>query len=162
MRLKTTISDHLPTGDSIEHSIGLVQWGNLLFVFVFCFIIFRHARVSSTYPCQMSVRPSVGNTFGFPICQRLWSPYVKIWRERTPIIFVHFPKVYFLKVYFPKMYFPKMYFPKVYFTKVCLLSFASLLNSKPYSCQSGEQLAFSDSEAFFQHFSEHFSFEHCF
>ena len=23
------------------------------------------------------VRPSVRHTFGFPICQRLWSPYVK-------------------------------------------------------------------------------------
>ena len=79
--------------------------------------IFRHARVSSTYPC-MSVRWLVGNNFGFPICQRLWSPYVKSWRERTPIIFVYFPKVYFLKVYFLKVYFLKVYFPRVYFLKV--------------------------------------------
>ena len=81
--------------------------------------IFRHARVSSTYPC-MSVRPSVGWWYFriFPICQRLWSPYVKSWRDRTPIIFVYFPKVYFSKVYFPKVYFRKVYFLKVYFRKV--------------------------------------------
>ena len=48
------------------------------------------------YACP-SVRPSVGNTFGFPICQRLWSPYVKSWRERTPNIFVYYSKVYFLE-----------------------------------------------------------------
>ena len=67
---------------------------------------------------RWSVRPSVGHTFGFPLCQRLWSPYVKSWRERTPIIFAYFPKVYFPKVYFPKVYFPKVYFLKVYFLKV--------------------------------------------
>ena len=71
-----------------------------------CVCVFRHARVSSTYPCCLFV----GDTFGFPACQRLWSPYVKSWRERTPIIFVYFPKVYFLKVYFPKVYFSKVYF----------------------------------------------------
>ena len=44
---------------------------------------FRHACVSSTYPCQSLgplVRSSVGHTFGFPFSQRLWSPYVKSWR----------------------------------------------------------------------------------
>ena len=52
--------------------------------------LFRCASISSNYPClsvRPSVRRSVGHTFGFPICQRLWSPYVKSWRERTPIIF---------------------------------------------------------------------------
>ena len=64
-------------------------------------VCFRHARVSSTYPCLSvgpSVRPSVGHTFPFPICQRLWSLYVKIWWERTPLIFqfwvwVGFPEI---------------------------------------------------------------------
>ena len=66
----------------------------------------------------MSVCPLVGHTFGFPICQRLWSPYVKSWRERTPIIFVYFPKVYFSKVYFLKVYFAEVYFAEVYFAEV--------------------------------------------
>ena len=53
--------------------------------------VFRHARVFSIYPC-MSVRPSVGplvrwsvgwsvrHTFGFPICQRLWSGKCIFWK----------------------------------------------------------------------------------
>ena len=32
--------------------------------------ILRHASVSSTYPYQMFVGPSVRHTFGFPFCQR--------------------------------------------------------------------------------------------
>ena len=47
---------------------------------LFLVYLFRHTRVSSTYPClsvRPSVGPSIGDTFGFPACQRLWSPYVK-------------------------------------------------------------------------------------
>ena len=32
---------------------------------------FRHASVSSTYPCQYAGK-SVDDSFGFPFCQRLW------------------------------------------------------------------------------------------
>ena len=46
-----------------------------MIVLAYC-SLFRCASISSTYP-SMSVRPSVGHTFGFPIGQRLWSPYVK-------------------------------------------------------------------------------------
>ena len=39
--------------------------------------VFRHARVSSTYPSK-SVSPLVGwSYFRISNCQRLWSPYVK-------------------------------------------------------------------------------------
>ena len=40
------------------------------------------ASLAPTHLC-----PSVGNTFEFPFYQCFWSPYVKSWRERTPIIF---------------------------------------------------------------------------
>ena len=39
-----------------------------------------HVSLAPTHVClsvRPSVGPSIGHTFGFPICQRLWSPYVK-------------------------------------------------------------------------------------
>ena len=79
-------------------------------------LLFRHASVSSTYPCQ-SVSPLV-------ILSNCWSQdraMLRISCEFSKVYFlkVYFPKVYFPKVYFPKVYFPKVYFPKVYFLKVC-------------------------------------------
>ena len=38
--------------------------------------LFRHARVSSTYPSK-SVGPLVGHTFEFPYYQSLWLLYAK-------------------------------------------------------------------------------------
>ena len=35
-----------------------------------------HVSLAPTHVC-LFVRKSVGDSFGFPICQRLWSPYVK-------------------------------------------------------------------------------------
>ena len=49
-----------------------IWWHLCIFVKIFHICgIFRHASVSSTYPCQMSVGWSVRHTFGFPFCQRL-------------------------------------------------------------------------------------------
>ena len=76
-------------------SLVLLSFG----ISVFC--LFWHASVSRTYPCQSvrySVRWSVHDTFGFPFCQRLWSPYVNSWRKQTPMdcqfwVVVGYPKI---------------------------------------------------------------------
>ena len=64
-----------------------LRWNNKIIVIALQHLqeqliaLFRHARVSSTYPCKMSVRPSVrpsvSDTFEFPFYQCLWSLYVK-------------------------------------------------------------------------------------
>merc|ERR1711971_223224 len=108
------------------HSLILVLQSRSLPAVFSSWDIFRHARVSSTYPCMSvrpSVRPSVRDTFGFPLplnvsVQQSSLMSISYFIEIVYFLKVYFPKVYFLKVYFPKVYFLKVYFPKVYFSKV--------------------------------------------
>ena len=91
---------------------------------------FRHASVSSTYPCPSVCKSVTLSDFQSLVAlsekwkvkserwkvkgekQKTKSEKQKVKRISTPLHVKR--KAYFSKVYFLKVYFPKVYFPKVY------------------------------------------------